>query len=246
MKKSMCMGLAVAMGVALSGCPIIGTNIEAQIVGRWEWVEAAAVLSQSTIDNIGEDWGYANETVAQNFADQGRRRKRIIFSDDGTVTYFEEVWRPDRQPQVGYEECYDIFDEDGEWVDDRCYYIGDGGAAVGWGWRLSLMVSGTYQLGPYAGDSSLLFSVPGLDTELFVDVDTYTIRSHNLGYRDDAYGRRRYEHTDEEVSSSDSNPLGVYALVGINPFDQLLVGWEVTEWKQFNYNVMGLEVYRRM
>ncbi len=108
------------------------------------------------------------------------------------------------------------------------------------------MVSGTYQLGPYAGDSSLLFSVPGLDTELFVDVDTYTIRSHNLGYRDDAYGRRRYEHTDEEVSSSDSNPLGVYALVGINPFDQLLVGWEVTEWKQFNYNVMGLEVYRRM
>ena len=248
MKKAMCLGLVVAMGVALSGCPIIGGNIDRQVVGDWEWKAAAAVLSQYTLDNIGEDWGYADETVAQNFLDNGRRRKTITFSNNGTVTYMEEVWRPDRQPQVGYEEYQDIYDEDGNWIDYEYAYIGDGGAAVVWGWGLSLMVSGTYQLGPYAGDSNLLFSIPGLDTELFIDVDTYTTSMRETGDWDDAddYNRRPYEYTEQEVSSSDSNPLGMYALVGMNPFDQLLLAWDVGGWKQFNYNVMGLEVYRRM
>ena len=237
MKKVLCVGLLCAVGFALSGCPILNANIAKNVIGEWQWIRAAAVLSPETVENIGGEGGYANETVANDFANEGRKRKTITFSKDGNFTYLEETWRPDREANRG-----------SRYLGESDEYQNDGGVAVEWDWRQSLYVEGTYQTGPYEADGSAFFSIPGLDTELFVDVATYTTTYRSMKDKEDAYNRTFYQYDEVEVTSDASNPLGIYALLGMNAFDQLLVGWDMENvmWKDFNENVMGLEVYRRL
>jgi len=229
MKKAVCVGLVVVMGLVLSGCPVmIGANIAKDLLGKWQWIQAAAVLSQSVIDNIGEDNGYDSEEVANDFANAGRLRKTVTFSEGGGFTYLLEQWVPDREPEMG--QSYN--EETGE-------YTYDNGAGVNWDWQQMYYVEGTYQTGAYQGQTSMLTS------ELYVNVSKYTVTYREYKDDPDNFDRALYRYVQADASSDASNPLGMYALLGMNPFDQLLIAWNeyFDDWKEFNVNAASIEVY---
>ena len=232
MKKVVCVCVMVAMVFTFTGCPLIGGSIAKDIIGTWQYIEEAAVLSLSTTENIG----YANETVANNFSNDGRTCKTATFSESGKFTYLEESWLPDRESTLG-----------SRYIEANGEYMDDGGAAVGWGWRQTQYVKGTYETGPYDGNTSLIFSIPGMDTELYVNVSKYTTTYTTKRDKTDDYNRNFYQYDEVDATSDASNPLGMYALLGMNSFEQLLIGWDGVGgiWKDFNENVMGIEVYLR-
>ncbi len=212
MKKAMFMVLSVVIAGGLAGCPVFGGA--GKIEGHWEWVEPARLVDPTTVSD------YENAAVAQDFADNGRLRKTLIFDKDQNFTYIEEAFLPDRQP----------------------VWLGDKGSGVNWSWIVTYHATGAYDTARYGGESREL-AIPGLDTELNVVISEYT-ETMRIDKRDTDGNRvrdnlLRIEYTYIETSSTSGaeNPLVLRGLIGVNPFDELMVSWaQHVVGKDLDYN----------
>lgn len=224
MKKAIGSFLVLAVMASLSGCPIsVGTG---KITGTWQWVEPARLIDPTTVDN------YDSDIVAQNFANEGRLRKTLIFTEEKGFSYAEEAFLPDRQALTR----------------------GDKGLGVVWMWVNTYSVSGLFTTARYAADG--LLAIPGIDTELNVDVDTYTDyytvskRDTNGNLVPDTQLRILVEYIPSTSTASAENPLVLRGLLGMNPFDELMVSWaQFIVGKDLGYNqshLVNVETYTRV
>lgn len=215
MKKMVYVICVIAVIAGLSGCPVIGGSISAgKLAGTWQWVEAARLVDPTTVNN------FDSQIVAQNFADNGRVRKTLIFDEEKNFTYTEETFLPDR-PLV-------IF------------------ANVAWSWKTTYQARGTFTTAGYTSSNSLL-AIPGLNTELHVDITEYTDTYRSDVLRD---GQWYYEYLTSTSTAGAENPLVLRGLLGMNPFDELMVSWaQFSVGKDLSYNYSfssNVETYIRL
>jgi hypothetical protein len=228
MKKMVCFVCVIAIAAGLSGCPVIGGSISAgKLVGTWQWVEAARLIDPTTVDD------YDSEVVAQNFANNGRVRKTLVFDEEKNFTYTEETFLPDRQANLFF----------------------DKGVGVVWSWIQTYQSKGTFATASYSPANSIL-AVPGLSTELHVDVAEYTDvfavnkRDTNGNLVRDSETRILVDYVTSTSASSAENPLVLRGLLGLNPFDELMVSWaQFVVGKDLSYNYSfssNVETYIRL
>lgn len=229
MKRLVCLVGVVVVLTSLMGCPSIGmVSIgNGKLVGTWQWVQPSALLEP------GVEADYNSLVVAQNFANQNRLRKTVIFNEEGNFTYIEETFLPDREAGI---------------TDDK-------GAAVVWAWIETYRAAGTYKTARFAATNTV-FTIPGLDLELNVNITEYT-DTFARNKRDldgellrDSEGRIMLEYLTATSQADAENPLYLRALMGMNPFDELMIGWddEVVPFdKDLEYNEgIYVETYVRM
>ncbi|MCK5862721.1 MAG: hypothetical protein KAH38_09565 [Candidatus Hydrogenedentes bacterium] len=198
MKKMVCFVLMTALAVSLSGCPLTA----GKIAGMWQWVEAARIVNPTIIDD------YDSDAVAQNFVNNGRVRKTITFGDEKRFTYIEETFLADREARVR----------------------GDKGVGVVWKWIETYRTTGEYTTKRFA-EAGHLLAIPGLDSELHVDItehtDTFTINKRDTNGIPvlDSQLRTLTEYITVTSAATAENPLVLRGLLGMNPFDELMIFW---------------------
>jgi len=228
MKKMACVICVIAIAAGLSGCPVIGGSISAgKLVSTWQWVEAARLVDPTTVNN------YDSQTVAQNFANNGRVRKTLTFGEEKEFTYVEETFLPDRVAMLNL----------------------DKGVGVVWSWVETYRATGTFAVAGFNAANSVL-AIPGLNTELNATItqytDTYQIlkRDTNGNLVPDSQLRTLYEYVTSTSSATAENPLVLRGLLGMNPFDELMVSWaQFSVGKDLSYNqsfYSNVETYIRL
>ncbi len=225
MRRSGYVLLALAISVLFAGCPIFrGVD---ELVGQWEWTEPGELVDPTEVSD------YDNATVAQNFANNGRVRKTLLFDEEGGFEYIEEAFLPDRQALVR----------------------GDKGTGVNWSWRRTYHAVGVFDTARYVPEDRVL-STPGLDTELNVVITEHT-ETVRIDKRDtdgdrvlDSQLRREFDYITTTGVASDTNPLVLRGLIGMTPFDELMVSWaQHFVGKQLDYNrshYNNVETYLRV
>ncbi len=228
MKKMACF-LAVALIVTgLSGCPLVGGV--AKVDGAWLWIQPRVPADPDATDD------FTDETVNENFQNIMRLRKTVTFGplerQVGTFKYLEEAFLPDRMPNTA----------------------NDLGAGVIWEWREIYSAEGTYRTDKYEGEN-MLFDIPGLNTELNAAITKWRqmyieVRLDSEGNpRTDSENRPFFEFLYLDDSSDANNPLYLRALMGMNPFDELMISWNGNWSKSLSFNDSisgGVETYARI
>lgn len=203
--------------VVLCGCP--GTT---DLQGNWGWTEPA-MPAHPLVEAV-----YANSTVNENFQNNERMRKSLtlgpITDGRGTFDYVEETFLPDREP----------------------FTASDKGAGVVWEWRETYRASGYYSTTPLDLGTEE-DGVPFLDTELNAEITSWTETLRILTSATDVQFRHIAEYVPRSDTSDAGNPLRLFAMMGINDFDELLVIWAHLRAKDllYNANLFADEVYIR-
>ena len=203
--------------VILCGCPG-GTDLQ----GSWGWTEPA-LPAHPLLEAV-----YASTTVNENFQNNERMRKSLtlgpISDGRGTFDYVEETFLPDREAFMGP----------------------DKGAGIVWEWKETYRASGYYSTTPLdlGGEDD---NVPFLDTEVNADITSWTETIRNLTSETDPQFRHIAEYVPRSDTSDPGNPLRLFAMMGINDFDELLVIWAHLRVKDllYNANLFADEVYIR-
>lgn len=218
MKTSLIPVLLLSLtALIFSGCPAT-TDLQ----GSWGWTEPAVPASPLA------GAVYASPEVNENYQNEGRMRKSLtlgpIEDGRGTFDYVEETFLPDREP----------------------FLSSDKGAAVVWAWKETYRAAGYYSttpldLGTEDGD------IPYMDTELNAELSSWTETLRNLTSETDPQGRHVAEFVPRSDAGDAGNPLRLFALMGINDFDELLVIWAHLRTKEllYNVNLFADEVYIR-
>lgn len=211
---------AVTLSVAsivLCGCPAT-----TDLSGNWQWTEPglpAHPLSEPM---------FASTTVNENFQNLERMRKSLalgpISDGQGVFVYVEETFLPDREPLITI----------------------DKGAGVVWEWHETYRASGYYSTTPLDLGTEEE-GVPFLDTELNAVITSWTETLRNLKSNTDPQGRHMAEFVPRSDTSDADNPLHLFAMMGINDFDELLVIWAHERLKGllYNTNLFADEIYIR-
>lgn len=215
MKKVTRISLTLLVVAGLSGCPVLGGGVSNnKLTSTWQWVEASRLVDPTTVDD------YDSATVAQNFANEGRVRKTLVFGEEKEFTYVEETFLPDRQAQLRM----------------------DKGVGVGWSWVETYRATGTFTTTGFNAANNML-AIPGLDTELNTTITQYT-ETYQILKRDtsgnlvpDGQLRTLFDYVTATSSATAENPLVLRGLLGLNPFDELMVSWaQFFVGKDLNYN----------
>lgn len=164
-----------------------------------------------------------DSAAGTNALNANRVRKSLVFTKDDGFTYTEERFLSDR--------------------------LGDNADAQ-YSWQVVYKVEGTYQTGAFKRECDEC-AMLGLDTQLLVNVARYS----ELKQEGDWVGGVLMYTYSLETHEADSatNPLVVRALLGMTPFDELLVDWaEGNEWdkdlgfEDFNCSMLAPETYTRV
>lgn len=215
MKKFVLISFTLLVVAGLTGCPVLSGGVSTgKLTGTWQWVEASRLVDPTTVDD------HDSEAVAQNFANEGRVRKTLVFGEEKEFTYVEETFLPDRQAQLR----------------------ADKGVGVGWSWVETYRATGTYTTSGFNAANNVL-AIPGLDTELNTTITQYT-DTYQILKRDtdgnlvpDSQLRTLFEYVTSSSSATTENPLVLRGLLGLNPFDELMVSWaQFFVGKDLNYN----------
>jgi|GEM_PF-2286889 len=197
------------------------------VEGNWVWTEAATPADPDSEDS------YMSDEVNENFQNAGRLRKTLTLGaeTDGIrkFTFVEEAYVPDRSASAGK----------------------DKGAGVVWAWKETYKAEGSYETAAFDVDSCY-YQIPNIDTEFNAEVTSWTqLFAESTGTSDES-GRSYIKYTSLSDTSDSGNPLVLSALMGVNPFDELLVIWSREgmsakdfELPDYNTDLFAEEVYTR-